>query len=109
MISPVEFENFLSAGRRASETESAHRRFGAGVDKTQHLDRRHRGDDHLRELDFADGWRAERKSARGRLLHRLDHIAMSVAEDHGTPGAYAVDVLEIVGVENPRALPLLDE
>src|SRR5438132_14118413 len=34
---------------------------------------------------------------------------MAVTEDHGAPGADAVDVLEVVGVENPRALPLLDE
>src|SRR5207253_10583198 len=107
--STIELEDLLSAGDRSRQPKSAHRRFRSRVDQAQHLDRWHRGHDHLRQLHLTNGWSAEGKAARGRLLHGLDDEAVAMAEDHGAPGADTVDVLKVVGVEHARALRLLDE
>ena len=85
----------------------AHRRLGARADQAHLLDAGHEADDFLGQLDLALGRRAEAEAVVRRLLHRLQHRRVAVAQDHRAPGADVVDVALAFGVPHVGALGAL--
>ena len=93
---------------RAS-AQRAHGGFGAGVHQPDHLHRRHRLRDQLRQFHFALGGRAEAGADFENLPQRVDHRRKTMPQQQRTPGAHVVDVRVPVGIENARALAAVDE
>jgi hypothetical protein len=66
-------------------------------------------DDFFRHLDLGFGRRAERQAARGRILHRLHHVRMGVADDRRAPRTDVVDITLAVRIPEVRAFGAGDE
>jgi hypothetical protein len=65
--------------------------------------------DFFGHLDLAFGRRAERQAARGRILHRLHHVRMGVADDRRAPRTDVVDITLAVRIPEVRAFGAGDE
>ena len=104
-----ELDDHVAAGVSAGEPDRAHRRFGARVDQSDLLDRRHGLDDKLGQFAFGLGRRPEAGAARDRLLQRRDDGRMAMPEDHRPPRADVVEVAIAVDVDQPGPLAALEE
>ena len=103
MVATFKLDDFRSAGIAAGEPDRAHRRLRARADQSHLLEAGHAPAQHFRELDFGGGRCAEAQSLRRRLLHRLHHGGMRVAENQRAPRANVIDVGGAVGVPHARA------
>ena len=92
MVAAGELEHAVAPGEAAREPDRAHRGLGAGGDEAHHLDRRHRVDDLLRELDLGLGRGAEGRPAGGGVLDRGERLGVGVPEDERPPAQHPVDV-----------------
>ena len=108
VIAAFEFQDQVALGEAAGGANRRHRRFGAGADEPNALDRGKRSGDVLAELDF------ERRShpiagAAPRLFgDGGDHVGMRVAQNQRAPGAHVVDVFAAVDVPEARAPGAID-
>ena len=109
VIAAGELDDDVPAGRRARETERAHRRLRAGADEPDLLDRRHGVHERSRELDLTGRRRPEAGPVAGALAQRADDRRMRVAEDHGSPRPHHVEIRPAVRVDDLRAARALDE
>src|SRR4051812_46929873 len=98
MVSAIELDDPVAAGKRPGEPKRAHSGLGAGGNETQPLDRRHGFDNQLPESDLVLGRRAERHSVLRGVGHRLDDGRLGMAQDEWPPGAEEVDVIVTVGI-----------
>ena len=98
VVAARELEDAVATSRAAREPDRAHRRLRAGRDQPHLLDRRHRVDDLLGELDLALGRRPEGRAVRRRLLHGLHDLGVGVAEHERAPGHHPVHVAPPLGV-----------
>src|SRR5204863_8964068 len=103
VITTVEFDDLVAAGRCPRQAHSGHRRLSARIDEAHHLDRWEGFTHQLGELDLAGRWGTEAGSFNSRPRHRLDGAWMGVAEDQGTPGCDEVEVLIAVLVPDARS------
>jgi hypothetical protein len=97
------------AGKAARQADGGHAGLGTGADEAQLFDRGKAAPDEFGEIAFVAVGGSEAGSARGGLLNRLDHRGEGVAQDHGAPGAEAVEVAVAVGIPQPRSGGALDE
>mmetsp|Transcript_1349 Transcript_1349/g.3817 ORF Transcript_1349/g.3817 Transcript_1349/m.3817 type:complete len:483 (+) Transcript_1349:151-1599(+) len=104
VVAAVELDHLLALGVRAHQAEHTHAGLGAGVGEAHHLHRRHRVDDHLRELVLERTGSAERRALVHGLLDRIQHAIVRVAHDRRAPRADVVDVLVAVDVIRLAAL-----
>jgi hypothetical protein len=80
-----------------------------GRDEPHLLDRRHRVDDLVRELDLGLGRRTEGRAAQRRLAHGFDRLGVGMAEDERTPGHDPVEEPAPVLRLDVRTLAAADE
>ena len=104
VVAAGELDHLGPAGEAAGQPDRAHRRLGAAADQAHLLDRRDPGDDLLGQQHLALGRGAERGPVVHRVLDRVEHVGVRVAEDHRPPRADQVDVLAAVGVPEVGAV-----
>ena len=109
MIAAVKFENFFSSRIRSSQPQRAHSGFRAGIDKTDHLHRRHGLPDGFGQLCFDAGRRPVTGSAPGRALDSFDHCRMGMTKDQRAPREHVVDQCISVGIFEPTSFCPCDE
>ncbi len=109
VVAAFELDDLVASRGAARQAQGAHGRFRARRDQAHLLDRRHQARDFLGHQHFAFRWRAERQAQRGRILHRLDHFRMGVADDGRAPRADVVDIALAVRVPEIRAFGARDE
>jgi len=109
VVAPVELDHLLAARVRAHQPEHAHARLGAGVGEADHLDGGDRVDDHLGELVLERARRAERRALVKRVLQRVEHALVCVADDSRAPRADVVDVLVAVDVVGLASLDAVED
>ena len=85
VIAPANLRDAVPARRAPGEPDRAHRRLGARRDEPDHLDRRNRVDDLLRQEHLALGGRAEARPTPGGLANGVDRLGIGVPEDQGSP------------------------
>ena len=109
VVAAFEFQNLISTGIATSSAEGAHGGFGTGVYHAKLFDGRI---DFVNELsDFCfHGRRCAVGGASLRcLLDGRNHSRVGVAQNHGAPGAYIVDVSISIDVGDVRAFRRCDE
>ena len=109
VITAVELQDLRLPGHRPRESYCAHGCLGPRVHEPEHLHARNGFDDHLCQIDLGSGGSPKTESSSRGSFHGLDDVAMSVTQDQRAPGSDAVDVLQLVYVENARPLSLFDE
>ena len=108
VVAAVELHDQVAPGRRARQAQGRHRRLGARVDETHHLDRRQCANHEFGELGLGLRRRAERRAARGRDLHGRDDLRVRAAENQRPERSEVVDVLVAVDVGEDRARAVCD-
>src|SRR5438477_1283347 len=103
MIAAVEFDNFVATSKSARKSNARHGRFGAAVDHSHFLNRRHPLADQFRQFDFERIWHSETETARGHSAHRIDDYFWSVTENRGAPTSDVVDAFISIDIPNFRA------
>jgi hypothetical protein len=81
VVAAGELDHLGASSEAAGEPDRRHGGLGTGADQPHPVDRRNPADDLLGECDLAFGGCAVRSATGGRLLHRLDHRGVGVAED----------------------------
>src|SRR5258708_15448804 len=109
MIMPCKLDDLRAFGIGAGQTQSAHGRLSAAVDKTDHLDRGYQFDDQFGKLGFQSGWRAETRAAPGLLTDRLNYDIRRMAEYQRPPTQHIIDELVPIGIPYVRAFGMIDE
>ena len=109
VVAARELEDPVAAGGAAGEADRAHRRLGPRGDEAHLLDRRHRVDDLLGELDLALRSARRTSSRARRLLDGRDDLRVRVAEDERPPRHDPVDVAVPVDVLDVGPLAAGDE
>ncbi len=104
VVAPCEFDEAVAPGGGAGEAQGRHGRFGPRVDQADHVDRRQRGGDRLRDLHLGAGRRADRRAAAERLGDRRHHRRMAMPQDVRTVAADVVDVAPAVLALEPGPL-----
>ena len=103
------FHDLIASRGTACEADGTHGRFGSRVDETDHFDGSHRVDDQTGETGFQNGRRSETRSGMEDLLKCSENFRMTVAEDHGAPGADVIDVAVPVNVGEVCTFRALNE
>ena len=109
VITAGELDDLVPAGERPGEPDGAHGRLGAAVHQPQQLDGGHEVDDELGKFHLERGGRSVTRAPPHRLLQRLDHPRVGVAQDQRAPGEDVVQIAVAVDVVEIGALSPLDE
>ena len=91
VIAALEFDDFVTPGRRARYAHHTHGGLGAGADESHALERRHQASDALAEFDFEHVWCSVARSKLRSLGERPDQTARRVPVDQRTPRHHVVD------------------
>ena len=78
MIAADKFDDVLTAGISAGQTQCAHSSFGAAVDHADHFHRRHKLTEQLGKRCFRQRRRTVGRTSGGRLLNGCGDLRMSV-------------------------------
>ncbi len=101
-------DDLVAAGVGPGQPDRGHRRLGAAVDESEHLDAGDVPADELRELDFDFGRCAvHRAGARVSLYRRLHGIGKIVAEQERAVPHHEIEIPVTVGVDDVRAVAAL--
>ena len=104
VVAAFEFDDFVTAGKTARQTNGAHGGFGTGVHHTYHVHGGHQFSHQLRHGHFHFGRRAEAQPARGGFNNRITDSRVVMTQHHRPPGTdvidigFAVDVIQIGAV-----------
>ena len=108
VIAAFEFQDQVALGKSARDANRGHRRFGAGADEANALDRRHRAGDALAQFDFERRSHPIARAASRLIGNSGDNVRMRVAENQRAPGADVIDVLAPVHILQARAFRAID-
>ncbi len=96
VVAAVELEDLVPSRDAPGQTDSGHHRLRAGVHHADLLDIGHQIHHQLRDLHLPAGRGAEAEAVLHSLLHRLTDHRVVMPQNHGTPGAYIVDVFPAI-------------
>ena len=109
VIAAIEFDHRVPPCGTSSQAQGRHARLGARIDHAHHLQG---GDDvaqQLRHLDLEIGGSAKAGAAFENATQGIGDHGRSMAQDHGTPGSYVVDILLAVGIGNVSTAGIANE
>ncbi len=109
VVAAFELDDAVAAGGTTRQADRRQRGLGAGVDHAHHLARWHQAGDGFGHGHFGRARRTEGQAVVDRLLHRLAHGRVVVADDHRAPGTDVVDVAVAVDVVQVGAIGAFDE
>ena len=98
VVAAIEFHNFITSGVAPGGPNGAHYRLGAGVHHAHHLHPGHHPADHPGHLHLNLRGCPIAEAPGGGFRHRLSDFPPVMAQNHGPPGAYIVDIAVSVGV-----------
>ena len=109
VVAAFKFQNLVSSGVSSGGAEGAHGGFGTGVDHAHFFNGRVYLVDEFGNFRFQKGGCAVAGASFSGCLDGFDDGGMGVAQDHGAPGAYVVDVGIAVDVGDVGAVGFPDE
>ena len=98
VVATFKLHNLVAAGKPASGTDSAHRRFGSAVHHANHLDARHKLHHEFRKFRFQTARSAKTKPVLRRFCNRVNHRVVSVPQKHWPPAAHVIDVIVAIDI-----------
>src|ERR1051325_5676985 len=109
VIAAIEFDDLISLGESARQTDGGHRRLGPRVAHPNLLNAGHERANQLRHRDFERIGNSKARTVLGRVLDGFYDFWMRMAEYRWPPRADIVDILVSIHVTNTRPLGLVDE
>ena len=111
VVAARKLNNLVATGHTTRQTDSSHRRLSTGGHHTHLINRTgnrrvNTVDHQLSQLSLRRARRTKRQAALSRLLNRLNHLRMRVAQNRRAPRADQVNVLVAVRIVQVRALSL---
>ena len=98
VVATGELDDFVPSGMGTGKPDSAHAGFRAGVDQTDHVDRRHGSADKTGQVHLLGHRRAETCASFRGFYQSIHHRWMGVAQHQGSPRPQIVDVFVAVGI-----------
>ena len=109
MITARELDQPLPTGMPTGHPDGAHRGFGSGTDQSDPLHARKSLQNQLCDARLVLSRRAVRGAPLGSLYDRVDHLLVSMPENHRPPGADVVNKTIAIQVVQVRTLSPVDK